>query len=93
MPDRMRRVQILLPEEEHERLQELARERRRSVAGLVREAVEGRQYRLIERLADEICGRLWGAYALAEAAVTVRKPAPPVGLPIGAAAAEVVRRA
>jgi len=39
MPDRMRRVQILLPEEEHERLQELARERRRSVAGLVREAV------------------------------------------------------
>jgi len=64
-----------------------------AVLGLVREAVEGHEYRLIERLADEICGRLWRAYALVEAAVTVRKPAPPVGLPIGAAAAEVVRRA
>lgn len=63
------------------------------VVDLVRQAVEGREYRLIERLADEICHRLWSAYALAEAAVTVRKPAPPVGLPIGAAAAEVVRRA
>ena len=48
-----------------------------AVVGLVREAVEGHEYRLIERLADEICGRLWGAYALVEAAVTVRKPAPP----------------
>jgi 7,8-dihydroneopterin aldolase/epimerase/oxygenase len=62
------------------------------IVGIVREAVEGGEYRLIERLADEICGRLWKAYAPAEAAVTVRKPAPPVGLPIGAATAEVVRR-
>jgi dihydroneopterin aldolase len=63
------------------------------VVRVVREAVEGAEYRLIERLADEICGRLWRAYALVEAAASVRKPAPPVGLPIGAAVAEVVRRA
>jgi dihydroneopterin aldolase len=63
------------------------------VVALIRDAVEGHEYRLIERLADEICGRLWSAYVLLEAAVVVRKPAPPVGLPIGAAAVEVVRRA
>jgi dihydroneopterin aldolase len=63
------------------------------VVALVRDAVEGREYRLIERLADEICSRLWSAFALLEAAVVVRKPAPPVGLPIGAAVVEVVRRA
>jgi len=63
-----------------------------AVVALVREAVEGSEYRLLERLADEIAGRLTTAFALREVVVTVRKPAPPVGLPIGAARVEVVRR-
>lgn len=63
-----------------------------AVVAVVREAVEGAEYRLIERLADEICRRLLGSFELREVAVAVSKPAPPVGLPIGGAVAEVVRR-
>ncbi len=39
MAGRMRRVQILFPEEAHQRLRRLAQEQRRSVGSLVREAV------------------------------------------------------
>lgn len=63
-----------------------------AVVAIVRAAVEGREYRLIERLADEIAGRLAAGFSVSELAVTVCKPAPPVGLPIGAAVVEVVRR-
>jgi len=63
------------------------------VVGIVRDAVEGAEYRLIERLADEICRRLLASFDLVEVAVRVRKPSPPVGLPIGGASAEVARRA
>jgi len=63
-----------------------------AVVALVREAVEGREYRLLERLADEIAARLTVAFAVREVSVTVRKPAPPVGSPIGAAWVEVARR-
>jgi len=63
------------------------------VVGVVRGAAEDVEYRLIERLADEICGRLLAAFSLEEVAVRVCKPAPPVGIPIDGASAEVVRRA
>jgi hypothetical protein len=39
MAERMHRTQVLLPEREYLRLQRLARERRRSLGSLVREAV------------------------------------------------------
>jgi len=39
MAGRMRRTQVLLPEEEYERLKEVAHEQRRSIGSLVREAV------------------------------------------------------
>jgi hypothetical protein len=40
MAERMRRTQVLFPEDEYQRLQRLAREQGRSVGSLVREAVE-----------------------------------------------------
>ncbi len=40
MAERMRRTQVLFPEDEYQRLQRLAQEQRRSVGSLVREAVE-----------------------------------------------------
>ncbi len=63
-----------------------------AVVAVIREAVEGREYRLLERLADEIAGRLTTELSVREVSVRVRKPAPPVGSPIGAAWVEVVRR-
>lgn len=63
-----------------------------SVVSTVREAVETRSYRLIERLADEIATALTAEHSLREVRVCVRKPAPPVGLAIGSAFVEVVRR-
>jgi dihydroneopterin aldolase len=62
-----------------------------AVVDLVRGAVEGHEYHLIERLATVITDRLWVAFALAETAVTVHKPAPPVSVAVDEARVEVVR--
>jgi dihydroneopterin aldolase len=62
-----------------------------AVVDLVRGAVEGHEYHLIERLATVITDRLWAAFALAETAVTVHKPAPPVSVAVDEARVEVVR--
>ena len=55
--------------------------------------MEGREYNLIERLATVIAEELFAAHRLSEVSVRVRKPAPPVSIPVDAAWAEVVRRA
>jgi dihydroneopterin aldolase len=63
------------------------------VTETVRATVEGREHHLIEHLAGVIADELFAAYRLSEVAVRVRKPAPPVSIPVDAAWAEVVRRA
>jgi dihydroneopterin aldolase len=64
-----------------------------AVVDLVRGAVEGNEYHLIERLATEVTDRLWAAFALAETVVTVHKPAPPVSVTVAEARVEVARSA
>lgn len=64
-----------------------------AVTEAVRAAVEGHEYNLIERLAAVIAEELFAAHHLSEVAVRVRKPSPPVSIPVEAAWAEVVRRA
>jgi dihydroneopterin aldolase len=63
------------------------------VTRTVRTAVEGREYNLIERLATVIAEELFAGHRLSEVTVRVRKPAPPVSIPVQAAWAEVTRRA
>ena len=63
------------------------------VVDLVREVVEGAEFRLLERLATVITDRLWEAFPLAGLKVAVAKPAPPVAVPVDAARVEVTRRA
>ena len=63
-----------------------------AVAALVNAAVERGEYKLIEHLASVIADDLLAMLAVAEVRVTVRKPLPPVGLPVAAARVEVVRR-
>ena len=64
-----------------------------AVVDLVRGAVEGHEYHLIERLATVISDRLWAAFSLVETAVTVHKPAQPVSVAVTEARVEVVRTA
>jgi dihydroneopterin aldolase len=64
-----------------------------TVTETVRAAVEGREYNLIERLAAVIADELFATHRLSEVSVRVRKPSPPVSIPVAAAWAEVVRRA
>ena len=63
-----------------------------TAAALVYAAVERGEYKLIEHLASVIADDLLAALPLIEVRVTVRKPSPPVGLPVSAACAELVRR-
>jgi dihydroneopterin aldolase len=63
------------------------------VAETVKAAVEEHEYNLIERLAAVIAEELFAAHHLSEVTVRVRKPAPPVSIPVEAAWAEVARRA
>lgn len=63
------------------------------VVDLVREVVEGGEFRLLERLAGALIERLWATFALERLEVAVAKAAPPVAVPVGAARVEVVRRA
>jgi dihydroneopterin aldolase len=63
-----------------------------TVAALAYAAVERGEYKLIEHLAAVIADDLLAALAVAEVRVMVRKPSPPVGLPVAAARVEVVRR-
>jgi dihydroneopterin aldolase len=64
-----------------------------AVTETVRSLVEGREYHLIERLAAVIADELFAVHNLSEVAVRVRKPSPPVSIPVAASWAEVVRRA
>lgn len=59
------------------------------VAAVALATAAERPYRLLERLATEIADRLWAGGRLAELAVAVRKPDPPVGAPAEAACVEV----
>jgi dihydroneopterin aldolase len=63
------------------------------VVDLARAVVEGTEHRLLERLATDIVERIWAEFSLVRLAVTVRKPAPPVAVPVDAACVEVVRTA
>ncbi len=63
------------------------------VVSIVRAAVEGGQYKLLERLVGVLRERLCAAFSVQAVKVSVTKPAPPVGLPIGGATVEAVWRA
>jgi len=63
------------------------------VVDLVREVVEGGEFRLLERLATAVADRVWAAFTLAELNVGVAKPQPPVAVPVDTARVEVTRRA
>lgn len=63
-----------------------------AVADLVLHVAAARPYHLLERLAGEIADRVWSAHELAELAVVVRKPHPPLAAAALAALAEVVYR-
>lgn len=62
-----------------------------AVTAIVEAAVAAGKYKLIERLAAAILEDLLALLPIDEASVTVRKPAPPVGVPVGAAWVEVSR--
>ncbi len=62
------------------------------VTTIVERVVGGAEYRLIERLAAVIADDLLAALPVDEVTVTVRKPAPPVSVPVAAARVEVARR-
>jgi 7,8-dihydroneopterin aldolase/epimerase/oxygenase len=61
------------------------------IVDVVRDIVEGNEFKLLERLAEVIADALWGPLDLAFLEVAVAKPAPPVAIPITAARVEVVR--
>lgn len=63
------------------------------VVQLVAEFVTGGEYRLIEHLAALLCDRLVSEVAIRQVSVTVRKPTPPVDVPVTDAWARVTRRA
>ena len=63
------------------------------VVDVVRGIVEGRELKLLVRLAEVIADALWDPLDLAFLEVTVAKPAPPVAVPIAAARVKVVRTA
>ena len=63
------------------------------VVDTVRGIVEGREFNLLERLAEVLADALWEALDLVFLEVAVTKPAPPVAIPITAARVEVVRTA
>lgn len=62
------------------------------VTGVVQRAVDAGEYKLIERLAAVIAGELLQVLPTDDVTVIVRKPAPPVGVPVAAARVEVTRR-
>ena len=62
------------------------------VTTVVARAVSAAEYKLIERLAAVIADDLLAALPVDEVIVTVRKPAPPVSVPVAAARVEVARR-
>jgi dihydroneopterin aldolase len=62
------------------------------VTALVDAAVERAEYKLIEHLASVIADDLLAELPVDEVLVTVRKPAPPVGLPVTAAFVELARQ-
>jgi len=63
------------------------------VVEVVRGIVEGREFKLLERLAEVIAVAIWDPLDLVFLEVAVTKPAPPVAIPIAAARVEVVRTA
>lgn len=63
------------------------------VVDIVRGIVEGKEFKLLERLAEVIADALWEPLDLVFLEVAVTKPAPPVAIPIAAARVEVVRTA
>ena len=63
------------------------------VVDLVREVVEGGEFRLLERLAAVLADRVWESFALNALDVSVTKVAPPVSAPVDGARVEVTRRA
>ncbi len=63
------------------------------VVDLVREVVEGGEYRLLERLAGALVDGLWERLPLVALEVGVAKPAPPVAVPADVARVVVARRA
>jgi dihydroneopterin aldolase len=63
------------------------------VVDVVRGIVEGREFNLLERLAEVISDAIWEPLDLAFLEIAVTKPAPPVAIPIAAARVEVVRTA
>lgn len=62
------------------------------VASVVERVVGAAEYRLIERLAAVIADELLATLPIDEVKVTVRKPTPPVSVPVAAARVEVARR-
>lgn len=63
-----------------------------AVTAIVQAAVASGEYKLIERLASVIADDLLALLPVDDALVTVRKPGPPVGVPVAAARVEVSRR-
>ena len=63
------------------------------VVRILREIVEGGEFKLLERLATVICDRLWDEFDLRFLEVAVAKIAPPTVIPVTAARVEVVRTA
>jgi len=63
------------------------------IVEVVRGIVDGREFKLLEHLAEVIADALWQGLDLALLEVAVTKPAPPVAIPITAARVEIVRTA
>lgn len=64
-----------------------------TVVRMVRETVEGGEFKLLERLATVIVDALWDEFDLAAAEVAVAKVTPPVSAPASAARVRVSRTA
>ncbi len=58
---------------------------------IVRDLVEGGEFRLLERLATVITDAIWDEFEPELLEVAVTKPSPPVAIPVAAARVEVVR--
>ena len=63
------------------------------VVRMVREIVEGGEFKLLERLTTVISDALWDEFELRFLEVAVAKIAPPTVIPVSAARVEVVRTA
>jgi dihydroneopterin aldolase len=61
------------------------------VARIVREIVENREFKLLERLGTVICDAIWEQFDLRFLEVSVAKIAPPTVIPASAARVEIVR--